>query len=148
MKPGLLKKEAVMTKTEIIKLFEEPAIQVYRDGNNALYFRRRKYEIVRKDLTTGEQEVCAFMTYIRSWNRDGYWKAITKKIDILWHQSLLFGNFTDDPYWQEYHKLYIKSQPALKWLKKITDDEILSITDQPHEFGSDLDRMKRMGRRW
>lgn len=129
-----------MSETEIIKLFENPEVNLYRESNN-VYYRRREYEVVRKELQTGKQEVIAVMRLVRTMN-GSYWEAKTKKLDILWFQSLLYGNFTDDPYYKEYKKEYEKTQPALKWLKKITDDEIISLSEQPHEFGSDLERLK------
>lgn len=143
MKPGLKNKEAVMSETEILKLFKDPAVQGFYNGTEkARYTRRRKYVIEKSDRTG--KKICAFIEQ-SPYRRDT--KIVTKKLDLLWDLCMISGNFEKSKYYNEYRKEYEKTQPALIWLKKIPDDQILSISDQPHEVGPYEINQGRKGRR-
>lgn len=132
-----------MSETEILTLFKDPAVQGFYNGTEkAKYTRRRKYEIEKSDRTG--KRICAFIEQ-SSYRKDT--KIVTKKLDILWDLCILSGNFEKSKYYNEYRKEYERTQPALKWLKKIPDDQIISISDQPHEVGAYERNQALKGRR-
>ena len=143
MKPGLQNKEAVMTETEILTLFKDPAVQFFYTGTEKAKYTRRSNYVIEKSDRTGKR-ICAFIEH-SPYRKDP--KIATKKLDLLWDLCMLSGNFEKSKYYNEYRKEYEKTQPALKWLKKIPDYQIISISDQPHEVGSYERNQALKGRR-